>query len=233
MYVGSPAHVRRSRKIRQWIDETTPEGYEVPEDIRELAKFVRDHIHPKYDLADMLERGVAFHFGRMPTILRKALEHYFAAHPQFIIRVHKHSPPWGQSTSKNLFMLKPSQGRVVNKEGRSDTPASFWNLAGCAGRLGKDFEGRFFVNKSTWKEDPLKAKNSNRSSPPSIRCCSPTRDYFYRWHVLMSKRWGTPQKNEPLKVLLSSCMPIFEGDALNKFCAGRQNQSQQSSRRNS
>lgn len=159
IYAGSPSACEDiADKIRQWIDDDGKRPKEVPEDVLEVAQFIREHIHPKYALADMIERGVAFHYGKMPAILRNAIEKHFSYHPhmQFLVctstLLHGVNLP-----AKNLFLLKPSEGkRWLASNAESISSPSFWNLAGRAGRLGKDFEGNvFLVNKQDWELDPL------------------------------------------------------------------------------
>ena len=36
----------------------------------ELSKFIKEHVHPKYSLAERVLHGVAFHYGKMPSLLR-------------------------------------------------------------------------------------------------------------------------------------------------------------------
>ncbi|MBN1690559.1 MAG: hypothetical protein JW901_06020, partial [Dehalococcoidia bacterium] len=171
VYVGSPAACEEiADKIRQWFDDANGHSSripDVPDDIKELANFIRVHIHPDYYLADMVERGVAFHFGHMPTILRKAIEEAFCDHPYMKYIVCTSTLLHGVNLpAKNMFMLQPSEGeRWLSGNADPIQSSSFWNLAGRAGRLGKDFEGNvFLINKSGWKNDPLKGEHEFKVS---------------------------------------------------------------------
>ena len=162
IYVGSPSACEDiADRIRQLIDQdsgTKIKTEDIPESIRSLASFIQDNIHPGYFLADMLERGVAFHFGKMPTLLRKGIEQEFSENPFLKYLVCTSTLLHGVNLpAKNMFMLKPSEGeRWLGKNADPMQAPSFWNLAGRAGRLGKDFEGNVFVvNKSKWEKDPL------------------------------------------------------------------------------
>ena len=160
LYAGSPSACEDiANKIRQWVDEDNGENTpEIPAEIQELSKFIRDHIHKDYFLADMVERGIAFHYGKMPTVLRKAIEDAFSenSHMKFLVctstLLHGVNLP-----AKNLFLLKPSEGEEwLSPRAIALSSPSFWNLAGRAGRLGKDFEGNvFLINKQQWIDDPL------------------------------------------------------------------------------
>lgn len=47
------------------------------EGLSDLIKFVKRHIHKDYILGETLKKGVAFHYGNMPSLLRKTLEKFF------------------------------------------------------------------------------------------------------------------------------------------------------------
>ena len=157
VYSGSPAKCEDiADKIRQWREEIDGEAKPSSE-LKEFATLVREHIHKDYYLAEMIEHGIAFHYGRMPTILRKAIEYYFATNDDMRFLVCTSTLLHGVNLpARNLFILKPSEGdKWLTKNARPMKSTSFWNLAGRAGRLGKDFEGNvFLVNKAYWEADP-------------------------------------------------------------------------------
>lgn len=139
------------RQSGRSVDET------IKSDLDELSKFVRDHVHRDYSLADVLTEGVAFHYGNIPSVIRKAVESYFdEGMLNYLVctstLLHGVNLP-----AKNLFLLDPTKGREWrSKETRPITSLDFWNLAGRAGRLGRDFEGNvFLINRDSWKLNPL------------------------------------------------------------------------------
>jgi hypothetical protein len=75
-----------------------------------------------------------------------------------------------------MFMLKPTKGRLRGV----DIPLNsidFWNLAGRAGRLGKDYEGNvFLINLSTWVDNPLKGDRKQTIDPSLSRHLSEKTD---------------------------------------------------------
>ncbi len=157
VYSGSPAKCEDvADKLRQWRQELLGDAQPSAE-LQEFAKLVREHIHSDYYLADMILHGIAFHYGKMPTILRKAIEYYFARSEDMRFLVCTSTLLHGVNfPAKNLFILKPSEGeKWLTQNAQPMQSTSFWNLAGRAGRLGKDFEGNvFLVNKAQWPEDP-------------------------------------------------------------------------------
>lgn len=132
-----------------------------------FASFVREHVHPAYELANVLPAGVAFHYGNLPAAVRKTIEDYFN---QGLLThlvctstlLHGVNLP-----AKNLFLLNPTKGRPRGQ--KADTPISsteFWNLAGRAGRLGRDFEGSvFLIDRRTWLLDPLEGEQTDEVMP--------------------------------------------------------------------
>lgn len=161
VYAGSPAKCEDvADKLRQWRQELVGDAQPNAE-LQEFATLVREHIHNDYYLADMILQGVAFHYGKMPTILRKAIEYYFTKNEDMRFLVCTSTLLHGVNLpAKNLFIMKPSEGdRWLTQNAQPMKSTSFWNLAGRAGRLGKDFEGNvFLVNKAQWSEDPTEGE---------------------------------------------------------------------------
>jgi hypothetical protein len=159
VYVGSPA---ACEDVAAMIADLAGPAAEMrPEEERvelnELAQFLRDHIHEQYLLANTVASGVAFHYGQMPSIVRKSLEDYFdEGILRFLVStstlLHGVNLP-----AKNLFLLDPTKGDEW--PGATATPVSppeFWNLAGRAGRLGREFEGNvFIIDQGRWRANPV------------------------------------------------------------------------------
>jgi len=157
IYSGSPAKCEDiADKIRQWVESKSDDA-EPNDNLAEFATLVREHIHKDYLLADMIEHGIVFHYGKMPTLIRKAIEYYFTNNDEMHFLVCTSTLLHGVNLpAKNLFILKPSEGnKWLTRNATPMGSTSFWNLAGRAGRLGKDFEGNvFLVNKAQWENDP-------------------------------------------------------------------------------
>ena len=118
---------------------------------KELIAFAKESVHPNYVLADTVEGGVGFHYGRIPPLLRSAIENAFAdGHLDYIVCTST-LLQGVNLPARNIFMQNPHKG-VDNPIG----PVDFWNLAGRAGRLGKDFQGNvFLVDYEEWESSPL------------------------------------------------------------------------------
>lgn len=103
--------------------------------IKEAAQQVREYIHPDYELACMLELGIAFHFAGLPQAIRTLVESLFRDGE---IRYLFCTPTLLEGVNlpaKTIFVMSSKKG-TPNLE-----PIDFWNLAGRAGRLAKEFSG--------------------------------------------------------------------------------------------
>ncbi|MFK2906051.1 DEAD/DEAH box helicase [Dyella ginsengisoli] len=119
----------------------------------DLSAFIRQHIHPEYQLAAMVVHGVAYHYGRMPSLLREAIESSFKQ-PQAGLQYLVCTTTLAQGINlpaRNVFIDTPKRGRGVNLD-----PALLWNFAGRAGRLSQDVVGNvFLVDYDEWDSRPL------------------------------------------------------------------------------
>ncbi len=119
--------------------------------VDDLAAFIRDHVHKEYGLADHVRKGVAFHYGKMPTLLRESIE---AAFKTDVIKFMACTTTLFQGVNlpaRNVFIDTPRRGNT----GVLD-PAQLWNFAGRAGRMNKDIVGNvFLVDYDDWEVKPL------------------------------------------------------------------------------
>jgi replicative superfamily II helicase len=116
-----------------------------------LSRFAKEAVHSTYVLADTVRDGIGFHYGRIPALLRNAIEDSFSAgHLNYIICTST-LLQGVNLPARNIFMENPHKGYEHPIE-----PVDFWNLAGRAGRLGKDFQGNvFLVDYDQWEVEPL------------------------------------------------------------------------------
>lgn len=121
----------------------------------ELSKFIKKHIHPEYSLAEFVLKGVAYHYGNMPSLLREALERGFSEnHIQFLVCTTTLFQGINLP-AKNVFINTPTRG---NKGEKLDE-AALWNFAGRAGRLGYEVSGNvYLIDYDEWDTQPLNSK---------------------------------------------------------------------------
>tara|TARA_R110002049_G_scaffold275802_2_gene453941 strand:- start:305 stop:2860 length:2556 start_codon:yes stop_codon:yes gene_type:complete len=117
----------------------------------ELSKFIRDHVHPRYSLAERVLHGVAFHYGKMPNLLRESIESAFKSDDIKYLVCTTTLFQGINLPARNVFIDTPTRGR----DGKLDA-AALWNFAGRAGRLNHDIVGNvFLVNYDKWADQSL------------------------------------------------------------------------------
>lgn len=129
------------------------------EDIRALQELSKKAVHRNYALSDVLARGVAFHYGNMPQVLRAEIERLFSIGKIRYLVCTSTLLEGVNLPCKNIFMRNPKKGRDHNL-----TESEFWNLAGRAGRWGREFHGNIFCidvdADNAWPSVPLERKRS-------------------------------------------------------------------------
>lgn len=114
-----------------------PVGGDIDPELVALADLSRKGVHPGYLLAPLVERGVAFHYGNMPSLLRSEIERLFKS-GKLRFLVCTSTLIEGVNLSCRMIVLRgPRKGN-----GKHMLAHDFWNLAGRAGRWGDEFQGK-------------------------------------------------------------------------------------------
>jgi hypothetical protein len=159
VYVNGAAD---AEKVALQIYETLGESADIASapEITALKNLVTHTIHPRYALASVLDRGIAFHYGNMPLIVRNEIEHLFK---EGILRYLVCTSTLLEGVNlpcRNLFVRGPRKGN-----GNKMSAADFWNLAGRAGRWGKEFQGNIVCVDTTdtdqWPNPPLRRERQS------------------------------------------------------------------------
>ncbi|WP_027152569.1 DEAD/DEAH box helicase [Mesorhizobium sp. WSM2561] len=109
---------------------------QIDPELAALADLSRKGVHPGYLLAPLVERGVAFHYGNMPSLLRSEIERLFKT-GKIRFLVCTSTLIEGVNLSCRMIVLRgPRKGRTQHMLAHD-----FWNLAGRAGRWGDEFQG--------------------------------------------------------------------------------------------
>lgn len=126
-----------------------------------IAQLANQSVHPSYVLVQTVRRGVAFHYSNMPTQVRQAVEDAFADGTIDFLICTSTLLQGVNLPAKNVFMCKPEKGRMHPLEG-----TDFWNLAGRAGRLRREFQGNIFlIDYDEWKTKPLDQPSDSEIVP--------------------------------------------------------------------
>lgn len=105
-------------------------------EIQDLIELIKKTVHRLYSLAGVLLRGVAFHYGNMPLLIRTEIERLFRANKIKYLICTSTLIEGVNMPCQSIFLRGPTKGR-----GKPMTSIDFWNLAGRAGRWGKEFQG--------------------------------------------------------------------------------------------
>ena len=118
---------------------------EIDLEIKDLSDFARDTVHPDFQLVDLVRRGVAFHYGNMPTLLRSEIERLFKdGKIRFLVCTS--TLVEGVNLACRTIVAGPQEGAEKTPMG----PHDFWNLAGRARRWGQDFSGNIVCVDVNW-----------------------------------------------------------------------------------
>lgn len=111
------------------------ESFEPHEEVEAFIEFLRSEIHSEYPLIECLKKGVAFHYGHMPSIVRTGVESLFKDGLINYICCTSTLLQGVNLPAKHIIIENPHSGDDPM------TRADFQNLAGRAGRLLKEFHG--------------------------------------------------------------------------------------------
>lgn len=135
VYVNGAAAAESAAKVL--FDAYGPEGRMSPDSpVWPVIDLIAKTIHPGYSLVKTLERGVAFHYGNMPQLIRSELERLLR---DGVIRFLVCTATLLEGVNlpcRTIYARGPKKG-----SGNPMSAADFWNLAGRAGRWGKEFQG--------------------------------------------------------------------------------------------
>ena len=102
----------------------------------DLADLARKGVHRSYQLAPLVERGVAFHYGNMPSLIRTEIERLFRLGKIRFLACTSTLIEGVNLSCRTIVVRGPRKGKGHPMEAHD-----FWNLAGRAGRWGNEFQG--------------------------------------------------------------------------------------------
>jgi len=123
------------------------------EPLNDAINKIGSYIHQSYYLVECLKKGVAYHHGQLPLVVRNIIEglfrtgniDYIFCTPTLIEGVNM--------PTKNIFINCEDKIRLTkDKKRNANKTLTFWNLAGRAGRYKKELAGNIFCLPSTNKK---------------------------------------------------------------------------------
>lgn len=104
-------------------------------EIIEFSEFLKVYINDNYDLAKLIRKGIAYHYGRLPNIIKMGIED--------LAKEGKIKTITCTSTLLEGVNIQANNVYVFNPKKKNDplNDLDFWNLAGRAGRMRTDICG--------------------------------------------------------------------------------------------
>jgi len=148
IYANGAADAERNALVLYAIREQV--DFQPSQNILNLIEFTKKTVHKDYRLITCLKRGVAFHYGNMPQLLRAEIERLFKEGELKFIICTSTLLEGVNLPARTLIINKPTRGK--NQPMNS---SDFWNLAGRAGRWGMEFQGNIVcIEPDTWVNTP-------------------------------------------------------------------------------
>lgn len=155
IYANKPSDAENMAKVL-W-DLIGEENELIDEDIESLITLVKTVIHKDFNLIKVLSRGVAYHYGNMPLIIKNEIEALFKMGKIRYLICTSTLIEGMNLPSSSIFVRGPRKG-IGKPMGEVD----FWNLAGRAGRQGKEFQGNIICiepnKEDVWKTPPPRTR---------------------------------------------------------------------------
>ncbi|MGO4212938.1 DEAD/DEAH box helicase [Terriglobus sp. 2YAB30_2] len=122
--------------VADLISQLQPPPDKLDTELAALAALAREGVHPQFRLAPLVERGVAFHYGNMPSLIRLEIERLFRSGKLRFLVCTSTLIEGVNLSCRTIVLRGPRKGMGHPMEAHD-----FWNLAGRAGRWGDEFQG--------------------------------------------------------------------------------------------
>lgn len=127
--------------------------FEVSEELEEAANFVEEFVHNEFTLAENLRKGVAFHYGPLPSSLRVMIENLVKEDQIKFVACTSTLAEGVNLPAKNLFLKNPMRP-IKGKPSERLEDVKINNITGRAGRMLEHFAGNIFVvEPDDWQVD--------------------------------------------------------------------------------
>lgn len=145
------------------------------EEILNLIKVVKETVHEKYYLVKALERGVAYHYGQMPKVIREKIEDLFRRKVIKLIFTTSTLLEGVNIQAKNIILTSDNNGL------NDLTEEDFLNLIGRAGRFRSELYGNVICLKGAFENSQrYKYFSSQNVANLNSEILSSIRGNFYK-----------------------------------------------------
>ena len=149
---GASEAEKRALKLSEELEEINDN------EILTLIDFIKEDIHHEYSIIKCLKKGVAYHYGKMPTSIRTEIEQLASKGKLSYICCTSTLLQGVNLPAKNIIVYKPKKGN-----GNPMKRADFLNLIGRAGRLKSEFQGNIWcIEPNEWEEKSYEGEKLQR-----------------------------------------------------------------------
>lgn len=174
-------------------------------ELNALADLAKRGVHDSYLLGSLVQKGVAFHYGNMPSLLREEIERLFRVGKIRFLACTSTLIEGVNLSCRTIVVRGPRKG-----VGHPMEPHDFWNLAGRAGRWGNEFQGNIVCvdpqNKSAWPHGVPQRKRYPIQRETDAVLSSQSLDQYIkaRKETAVSDLRNTPQMEQVCAYLLTT-----------------------------
>lgn len=118
--------------------------FDVTAELEEAADYVEKFIHNEFTLANNLRKGVAFHYGPLPSSLRVMIENLVKENQVKFVACTSTLAEGVNLPAKNLFLMNPARD-IRGKPSERLENVKINNITGRAGRMLEHFAGNIFI----------------------------------------------------------------------------------------
>lgn len=141
------------------------EETDISSEVRMAIKQVKEYIHPDYYLADLLKYKTAYHYGKLPQLIRNLIEELYRKEDIKNVFCTSTLLEGVNMPTQNIFILDNRNGL------KKLSPIDFWNLSGRAGRLSRELSGNIYClnyDECQWEDKDLLKKEEINLMPTVI-----------------------------------------------------------------
>lgn len=135
---------------------------ELSSDVQMAIRQIKEYIHPDYYLAELLKFKTAYHYGKLPQLIRNLIEDLYRKEDIKNVFCTSTLLEGVNMPTQNIFILDNRNGL------RKLSPIDFWNLSGRAGRLSKELSGNIYClnyDECQWEDKSILQKKEINLQP--------------------------------------------------------------------
>ncbi|NQX38495.1 DEAD/DEAH box helicase [Pedobacter steynii] len=129
---------QKTINLAKTFADSRPANNDLHPEVQKAIVQIKEYVHSDYYLADLLTKGVAYHHGRLPQLIRNLVEYLYKNELVTYVFCTSTLLEGVNMPTKNLFVLNNKNGRNKLEE------IDFWNLVGRAGRLNVELSGNIY-----------------------------------------------------------------------------------------